>query len=215
MLAGTGTPSPSDSVMATWAPRTETTNGRPSDGPSGDSMGTSIWLVWPIRDRHDSADPPARPSRPVPATDAPPLPGGQRSAVVGIAPSPRRPPPVIDPLPKGEPYPGRLPPLRTQWRRVSPGVRLGVILGPLLLLVILFAASVQIGTVAAVMVVGVWAATAVYVKNRTDRHNAAVDRGEIRIVADPHLQPVPVGARRLLSSIGCTTWDIRQTTSDR
>ena len=31
-----------------------------------------------------------------------------------------------------------------------------------------------------VLVVGVWAATAVYVKNRTDRHNAAVDRGEIR-----------------------------------
>ncbi len=101
---------------------------------------------------------------------------------------------MIDPLPKGEPYPGRLPPLRTQWRRVGPGVRLGLVLGPLLLLGILFAASVQVGAVAAVMVVGVWAATAVYVKNRTDRHNAAVERGEIRIVADPHLEAVPLDA---------------------
>jgi hypothetical protein len=124
---------------------------------------------------------------------------------------------VIDPFPKGEPYPGRLPPLRTQWRRVSRAVRLSVILGPLLLLVILFAASVQIGTVAAVMVVGVWAATAVYVKNRTDRHNAAVDRGEIRIVADPHLQPIPVVALALpvvdrLQELGYSPNDIGQVT---
>ncbi len=99
---------------------------------------------------------------------------------------------MIDPLPKGEPYPGRIPPLRVQWGRVSPGIRIGVIVGPVLLLIILFAASVQVGAVAAVMVVGVWSATAVYVKNRTDRHNAAVDRGEIRIVADPHLEAVPL-----------------------
>jgi hypothetical protein len=65
-----------------------------------------------------------------------------------------------------------------------------VVLGPILLLIILFAASVQVGVVAAVMVVGVWGATAVYIKNRTDRHNAAVDRGEVRIVADPHLKTV-------------------------
>jgi hypothetical protein len=108
--------------------------------------------------------------------------------------------------------------VRTQWRRVSPGVRLGVILGPLLLLIILFAASVQIGTVAAVMVVGVWAATAVYVKNRTDRHNAAVDRGEIRIVADPHLQPVGVGELTApvldrLHDLGYPQNDIGQVTS--
>jgi hypothetical protein len=124
---------------------------------------------------------------------------------------------VIDPLPKGEPYPGRLPPLRTQWRRVSRAVRLSVILGPLLLLVILFAASVPIGTVAAVMVVGVWAATAVYVKNRTDRHNAAVDRGEIRIVADPHLQPISMVALApsvldRLQELGYSQNDIGQVT---
>jgi len=98
---------------------------------------------------------------------------------------------VIDPLPKGEPYPGRLPPLRVQWGRVRPAVRAAVVLGPIVLLIILFVAGVEVGTVAAVMVVGVWAATAVYVKNRTDRHNAAVDRGEIRTVADPHLAAVP------------------------
>ena len=100
---------------------------------------------------------------------------------------------MIDPLPRGEPYPGRLPPLRTQWRRVSLGVRLAVVIVPLLLVIALFTASAQAGAVAAVMVVGVWGATAVYVKNRTDRHNAAIDRGEIRVVADPHLHPVRVG----------------------
>ena len=31
-----------------------------------------------------------------------------------------------------------------------------------------------------------WAASAVYIKNRTDRHNAAVQRGEIRVAPDPH-----------------------------
>ena len=124
---------------------------------------------------------------------------------------------MIDPLPKGEPYPGRLPPLRTQWRRVSPGVRIGVVLGPALLLVILFLASVQLGAVVAVMVVGVWAATAVYVKNRTDRHNAAVDRGEIRIVADPHLEAIRPGALDALAvdrlgRLGYPPGDIGQVT---
>ena len=115
---------------------------------------------------------------------------------------------MIDPLPKGEPYPGGCR-RATQWRRVSPAVRLRCDPGPLLLLVILFAASVQTGAVAAVMVVGVWAATAVYVKNRTDRHNAAVDRGEIRVVADPHLHPVPVGALAAPVVDRLATWDTR------
>ena len=35
---------------------------------------------------------------------------------------------------------------------------------------------------AAVFFAGVGAATATYAKNRTDRHNAAVDRGEVRTV---------------------------------
>ena len=101
---------------------------------------------------------------------------------------------MIDPLPKGEPYPGRLPPLRTQWRRVSPGIRVTVIVLPVLVVIALLAVSAQLGTVVAVLVAGIWAASAVYVKNRTDRHNAAVDRGEIRILADPHLAPVPVSS---------------------
>jgi hypothetical protein len=92
-----------------------------------------------------------------------------------------------------------------------------VVLGPLLLLVILFAASVQLGAVAAVMVVGVWAATAVYVKNRTDRHNAAVDRGEIRIVADPHIVAMPretldVPVAERLARLGYPSDDIGQVT---
>ncbi len=124
---------------------------------------------------------------------------------------------MIDPLPKGEPYPGRLPPLRTQWRRVSPGVRLAVIVLPVLVVIALLAASVQLGAVVAVLVVGIWAASAVYVKNRTDRHNAAVDRGEIRIVADPHLAPVPVNSLAApllvrLGDLGFPSTDIGQVT---
>jgi hypothetical protein len=61
---------------------------------------------------------------------------------------------------------------------------------PVVLVVLLLAADVTIGLAVAVMVFGVGAATAVYIKNRTDRHNAAVDRGEIPTVADPHLVPL-------------------------
>jgi hypothetical protein len=41
---------------------------------------------------------------------------------------------------------------------------------------------------------GAAAATATYVKNRTDRHNAAVDSGEIRVPPDPHLREVQPSA---------------------
>jgi hypothetical protein len=97
---------------------------------------------------------------------------------------------VIEPLRKGEPYPGRLPGVRTRWRRLSRNTRLAIVGVPLVVVGLLLAADVTIGVVAAVMVGGVAAATAVYAKNRTDRHNAAVDRGEIRVVADPHLLPL-------------------------
>jgi hypothetical protein len=97
---------------------------------------------------------------------------------------------VIEPLRKGQPYPGRLPGVRTRWRRLHRSTRLAIVGVPLLFVAILLAADVTIGVVAAVMVGGVAAATAVYAKNRTDRHNAAVDRGEIRVVADPHLLPL-------------------------
>jgi hypothetical protein len=58
----------------------------------------------------------------------------------------------------------------------------------------------------------------VYIKNRTDRHNAAVERGEIRIVADPHLQPHPVDgldvpAMDRLRRLGYPPNDIGQVTS--
>ena len=101
---------------------------------------------------------------------------------------------MIEPLRKGEPYPGRLPGVRTRWRRLSGNTRLAIVGVPLLVVGLLLAADVTIGVVAAVMVGGVAAATAVYAKNRTDRHNAAVDRGEIRVVADPHLLPVSAAA---------------------
>jgi hypothetical protein len=101
---------------------------------------------------------------------------------------------VIEPLRKGEPYPGRLPGVRTRWRRLSPNTRLAIVGVPLVVVGLLLAADVTIGVVAGVMVGGVAAATAVYAKNRTDRHNAAVDRGEIRVVADPHLVSLSTAA---------------------
>jgi hypothetical protein len=97
---------------------------------------------------------------------------------------------VIDPLPKGEPYPGRLPPLRAQWRRLPQRSQVTIVGIPTLVVVALLATSSALGVVVAVMVAGAGVVSAVYVKNRTDRHNAAVDRGEIRVVPDPHLRPV-------------------------
>jgi hypothetical protein len=65
-----------------------------------------------------------------------------------------------------------------------------IVLIPLVFIAAVLAADVAVGAVVGVMIVGVGAASAAYLKNRTDRHNAAVDRGEIPVVADPHLQPV-------------------------
>jgi hypothetical protein len=124
---------------------------------------------------------------------------------------------MIEPLPKGEPYPGRLPPLRTQWRRVSRPARLAIVGIPLLVVAALLAANTPLGAVFAVMVVGVGAASVVYVKNRTDRHNAAVDRGEVRVVVDPHLRPgsarsLDVGTVERLAVLGFPPDDIGEVT---
>ena len=97
---------------------------------------------------------------------------------------------MIEPLRKGEPYPGRIPPVRAQWARLNPGARLIIVVFPAAIVGGLFAASVPAGVAAAVLAVGVALATATYVRNRTDRHNAAVERGEIRVPPDPHLTRV-------------------------
>jgi len=120
---------------------------------------------------------------------------------------------MIEPLSKSEPYPARLPPLRTQWLRVHRWARYAIVGIPLVLVAVLCTVNIDIGVVAAVMAAGVGAASMVYVKNRTDRHNAAVDRGEIRVVADPHLQRIPVATLDValldrLDALGQTTGDI-------
>ena len=97
---------------------------------------------------------------------------------------------MIQPLRKGDPYPGRIPPVRVQWSRLNPAARLIIVVFPTAIVGGLFAASVAAGVAAAVLAVGVALATATYVKNRTDRHNAAVERGEIRVPPDPHLTRV-------------------------
>lgn len=63
---------------------------------------------------------------------------------------------------------------------------------PLAVIALLLAASVTAGVAVAVLLVGAAAATATYAKNRTDRHNAAVDRGEITVPPDPHLRKAAV-----------------------
>lgn len=62
--------------------------------------------------------------------------------------------------------------------------------GPLLLIGLVLAVNVRAGATVAVLVLGAAAASVVYVKNRSDRHNAAVDRGEIRVIPDPHFRSV-------------------------
>lgn len=94
---------------------------------------------------------------------------------------------MIEPLRKGEPYPGRRPPLREQWREVPVSARLVATIVPLVVIAIVLAVNIAAGVAVAVLLGGAGAATVTYVKNRTDRHNAAIDRGELRVPDDPHL----------------------------
>ncbi len=82
-----------------------------------------------------------------------------------------------------------MPPVAVQWARLSPGVRAASVAVPLAVILLALAIDLRAGATVAVMVVGAALASAVYVKNRSDRHNAAVDRGEIRSIPDPHFRP--------------------------
>jgi hypothetical protein len=100
---------------------------------------------------------------------------------------------VISPPDPGDLYPGLLPPVRRQWLAWPLAARVGSVVAPLVVLVIITLLDVRAGVTIAVLVVGMAAASVVYVKNRTDRHNAAVDRGEIRALPDPHFRLVAAG----------------------
>ncbi|HET9076610.1 MAG TPA: hypothetical protein VFN68_06745 [Acidimicrobiales bacterium] len=93
---------------------------------------------------------------------------------------------MISPPGRDQSYPGRLPPVREQWGRLRPATRVGLLAGPLVVLGLIAVASPPAAATLAVLAVGMELATAVYIKNRTDRHNAAIDRGEITVVADPN-----------------------------
>jgi hypothetical protein len=75
-----------------------------------------------------------------------------------------------------------------QWGRLSLTTRVLIIVVPAAVAVILVVTAPLFGAFVTVLLAGSGAATLVYAKNRTDRHNAAVDRGEIRTVPDPHLR---------------------------
>lgn len=96
---------------------------------------------------------------------------------------------MIQPPHKGDPYPGLLPPVRVQWLRLALVTRVALIAIPVVLVVVVLAANVKAGITAAVLILGVAAATFIFAKNRTDRHNAAVERGEIIAAPDPHFRP--------------------------
>jgi hypothetical protein len=98
---------------------------------------------------------------------------------------------VIAPPRKGEPYPGPIPPVRDQWRRLGSGTRIAIVVIPVVVVGLILLANLTAGVTFAVLVIGAGAATVTYVKNRTDRHNAALERGEIPAVPDPHLRVVP------------------------
>lgn len=101
---------------------------------------------------------------------------------------------MISPPRPDQPYPGRLPPVRRQWSRLGIATRVLLVALPVVVLVAVTAVDTTAGATIAVLVVGMAAATAVYMKNRTDRHNAAVDRGEIPVAPDPHFAPAPPAA---------------------
>lgn len=95
---------------------------------------------------------------------------------------------MISPPKRGQPYPGRLPPVYEQWRRLNFTLRTALIVGPVIVIAALFAANLTVGVTSAVFIGGVAAATVVFAKNRSDRHNAAVDRGEIAVAPDPRIR---------------------------
>jgi hypothetical protein len=68
----------------------------------------------------------------------------------------------------------------------------GVIAGPVVVVGVVFLLNVTAGATAAVFALGVGAASAMFVKNRSDRHNAAIDRGEIAVAGDPHLRAASI-----------------------
>jgi hypothetical protein len=72
-------------------------------------------------------------------------------------------------------YSGRLPSVRVQWLRLALPWRAATAIGPLVVAGIVAAIDVRAGITTAALLAGLGAATAVYIKNRTDRHNAAVD----------------------------------------
>lgn len=82
-----------------------------------------------------------------------------------------------------------MPPLRVQWSRLPVAARASAVVLPLVLVALAFVADARAGATVAVLIAGAALASAVYVKNRTDRHNAAVRRGEIPVVADPSFRP--------------------------
>ena len=77
-----------------------------------------------------------------------------------------------------------------QWARLTGPVRAAIVIGPLVFVGLAFAFDVRAGATIAVLVLGMAAATVVNVKNRSDRHNAAVDCGEVRVIPDPGFHPV-------------------------
>lgn len=97
---------------------------------------------------------------------------------------------MISPPRRDDFYPGHLPPVAVQFARLPLAVRAVAIAGPLVIIAAVLAVDVPAGVTVAVLLLGAAAASVVYVKNRSDRHNAAVDRGEIRVLPDPHFRPV-------------------------
>lgn len=62
----------------------------------------------------------------------------------------------------------------------------------MVLILIALAVDARAGVTVAVLVLGAAAASVTYVKNRSDRHNAAIDRGEIDAIPEPHFRSVPL-----------------------
>lgn len=85
----------------------------------------------------------------------------------------------------GEPMPS----VREQWGRTPIRTRTVVVAVPVLVVLVVLAVNATAAASLAVLLFGAALVTAVFVKNRSDRYNAAIGSGEIRPLFDHNLRP--------------------------
>jgi hypothetical protein len=104
--------------------------------------------------------------------------------------------------------------LREQWLGLGLAWRVALVAVPVAVAIAAFAVGTRVGVAAAVLLGGAGVVSIVYVKNRTDRHNAAVERGEIGLPGCGFqwaaLDDLPAATRARLVGLGMDLQDGRR-----